>query len=117
MSDYLKYKNYLGTVSFNADDELFYGKVYGLNDLITFQGTSVAELKEAFIASVEDYLKTCSRLGKEPDRSFKGSFNVRVNSDLHRQAAFIAGKNQISLNDFVKKAIHYAIKHEGKVVG
>ena len=112
MSNYLTYKGYLGTVNFDADDEAFHGKINGINDLITFEGQSVKELKKAFEEAVDDYLKTCQELGKQPDKTYKGSFNVRISTELHRKASAIATKKQISLNDFVKRAIHYAISHE-----
>ena len=112
MKDYLTYKTYLGTVNYSAEDEVFYGKVHGINDLITFEGISVGELKSAFKESVDDYLETCKVLDKQPDKTFKGSFNVRISTELHKRAAFIASEKSISLNDFVKKAISYAIDHK-----
>ena len=112
MNNYLTYEGYLGTVLFSAEDEVFYGKVYGINDLITFEGKSVKELKKAFEESIDDYLESCKALGKEPNKIFKGSFNIRISTELHRKAALISTKKNISLNDFVKKAISYAIEHE-----
>ncbi len=112
MNDYLTYEGYLGTVLFSAEDEVFYGKVYGINDLITFEGKSVKELKNAFEESIDDYLESCKELGKQPNKTYKGSFNIRISTELHRKAALISTKKNISLNDFVKKAISYAIEHE-----
>lgn len=112
MSDFLTYKGYFGTVNFNSDDEVFYGKVFGINDLINFEGSSVKELKESFEESLDDYLDTCKALNKEPNKIFKGSFNVRVSMELHKKAAMIANQKRISLNDFVKKAIDYAVSHD-----
>ncbi|MCG8319933.1 MAG: type II toxin-antitoxin system HicB family antitoxin [Cytophagales bacterium] len=112
MSNYLTYKGYLGTVNFDSDDEAFHGKINGINDLITFEGQSVKALKKAFEEAVDDYLKTCQELGKQPDKTYKGSFNVRISTELHKKATTIATKKQISLNDFVKRAIYYAIAHE-----
>ena len=112
MSNYLTYKEYIGTVDFSAEDGVFYGKVHGINDLINFEGTSVKELQQGFEEAVDDYLETCSELGKKPEKTYKGSFNVRVSADLHRKAALIASQKSWSLNDFVKRAIAYAIAHE-----
>lgn len=112
MKDKLTYKGYLGTVNFSAESEVFYGKVHGINDLVTFEGKSVKELKNAFNDSVDDYLETCKELSKQPDKTFKGSFNVRISTELHKRAAVIASEKSISLNDFVKRAISYAISHE-----
>ena len=108
----MTYKSYIGTVNFNAADEVFHGKINGINDLITFEGQSVKELKKAFHDSVNDYLETCRELGKQPDKTYKGSFNVRISTELHRKATAAAAKKQISLNDFVKKAIYLAVTYE-----
>jgi len=112
MANYLKYKEYLGTVEYSTEDEVFYGKIFGINDLVTFEGQSVAEIKEAFEEAVEDYIETCKELGKIPEKIFKGNFNVRVPSSVHKDAALAATQYNISLNDFVKAAITFAIKHQ-----
>lgn len=117
MNDIIKYKDYFATIHFSSEDEVFFGKVLGINDLISFEGQSVKELKTAFKESVEDYLKTCHQLGKEPDKTYKGSFNVRVPTNLHRDAALTASEKNISLNDFVKIALSYAIKHKDLIEG
>lgn len=111
MNDLLKYKDYFATIHFSTQDDVFYGKVLGINDLITFEGQSVKELKKAFKEAVDDYLSTCEKLKKSPDKTYKGSFNIRVSSDLHKTAAIVALQNNITLNDFVKCSMAYAIKH------
>ena len=116
MESNLQYKEYIGTADFSAEDDVFYGKVYGINDLVTYEGASVKELKKSFRNAVDDYLKTCANLNKEPNKTFKGSFNVRLTVDLHQKAAFTASKKSITLNEFVKKAISYAVNHEKEVV-
>jgi predicted HicB family RNase H-like nuclease len=113
MNDILEYKGYYGTVQFSSEDEVFYGKLFGIDDLVTFEGGSVRELKKAFHDAVDDYLETCAEVGKDPDKTYKGTFNVRISTDLHKAAAVYAAVNNISLNDFVKTAIHYALSHKG----
>lgn len=115
MNDILKYKNYTATVHFSAEDEVFHGKVIGINDLVTFEGGSVLELKNAFAEAIEDYLETCKELNKQPDKTYKGSFNVRVPMSLHRKAALIASQKNWTLNEFMKVAIQFTIKHEHEV--
>jgi predicted HicB family RNase H-like nuclease len=105
MTDVLEYKNYYAEVHFNSDDEVFFGKIIGINDLISFEGTTVRELKKAFHEAVDDYLQTCEQLGKEPEKTYKGSFNVRISPDLHRKAARYATLKKMTLNEFVKFAI------------
>jgi predicted HicB family RNase H-like nuclease len=115
MSDTLKYKGYIATVHFSTEDEVFHGKVIGINDLVTFEGSSVTELKDAFKEAVEDYLELCKELNRQPDKMYKGSFNVRVPMNLHRKAALIASQKNWTLNEFMKAAIQFAIKHEHEV--
>ena len=112
MIDALIYQNYNAVIRYSSADELFFGKVTGLNDLISFEGTSVAELKEAFKEAIDDYLDACKTIGKSPDKTYKGIFNVRVSSGLHKKAATVALQHKMTLNDFVKTALVYAVNHE-----
>lgn len=112
MINSLKYLDYTATITYSADDEVFFGKVIGLNDLLLFEGTSVAELKQAFAETIDDYLEICKHLGKSPDKAYKGSFNVRISANLHKRAAIIASQQHVTLNDFVKTALAYAVEHE-----
>jgi predicted HicB family RNase H-like nuclease len=112
MKNYLEYKGYIGTIAFSAEDRVFYGKLQGINDLVTFEGSSVKELEAAFKEAVTDYLETCKTLGKSPDKIYKGTFNVRVPQELHQQTALLASKAGINLNEAVKKALSYMVKHE-----
>lgn len=109
MESVLRYKNYLGTVNYSAEDEVFHGKIFGINDLVTFEGTSVDELKNAFNEAVDDYLRTCVELKKVPEKTFKGTFNVRVSQDLHKKAATAAAARKMTLNEFVANALELAV--------
>ena len=84
---------------------VFSGKIIGTTDLVTFEGESVVKLKKAFYEAVEDYLVLCKETGKEPEKTYKGSFNVRISPELHRRTAILAKKRNMSLNSFVEKAI------------
>ena len=110
MADRLKYKEFIGSVHFSAEDEVFYGKIEGVNDLVTFEGSTVKKLKSAFKEAVHDYIEICDESDKEVFKSFKGSFNVRVDPALHSKAfqqAMLEGK---TLNQFVKEAIEQRIQ-------
>lgn len=115
MNDILQYKGYYASLHFSADDELFFGKLLGIDDLVNFEGASVRELKKAFREAVDDYLETCEQLGKEPNKTYKGSFNVRISTELHKAAAVFASIHNISLNDFVRTAIDYALQNRDEV--
>lgn len=105
MNGYLSYKNYLGSVEYSAKDDCLYGKVIGIRGLITYEGTSLAELKTDFYQAVDQYLELCKEQKKQPETAFKGTFNVRIDPELHRNIAIKAKEENISLNAFVKKAL------------
>lgn len=110
MKDMLSYKGFIGSVHFSAKDDVFYGKIEGIDDLVSYEGTSVAELKKAFNEAVENYLELCREAGKEPLKSCKGSFNVRISSELHQAAMRKAVLHGLSLNQLVQKAIEKEIR-------
>lgn len=110
MKNTLDYKGYTGSVEFSAIDETFFGKICGIRDVVTFEADTVAKLKKAFKDAVDDYLKTCEELNKDPNKEFKGSFNVRLKPALHRQAAIRSATLKISLNQLVEKALEKELK-------
>ena len=112
MKDILMYKDFIGSVHFSADDKVFHGKIEGITDLVTFEGKSVDELEKAFHEAVNDYITLCKEAGKEPLKSCRGCFNVRIPSELHIKAMKQAVKLGIPLNQLVQKAIEKAVTHE-----
>ncbi len=105
MKDVLTYRGFIGSVHFSAEDTVFYGKIEGVGDLVTFEGQSVEELIKAFHAEVNDYICLCKEQGKEPLKSYKGSFNVRISPEMHKKAVTKAKIIGISLNQFIQHAI------------
>jgi predicted HicB family RNase H-like nuclease len=105
MKDMMEHKGYYGSVSYDDEDRIFYGQLEFIRGLISYEGRDVASLRAAFEEAVDDYLALCRQAGREPDRPFKGSFNVRVGKDLHRQAALAAKERGMSLNAFVREAL------------
>ncbi len=103
--DVLTYRGFVGSVHFSAEDDVFFGKVEGVNDLITFEGNSVQELKNAFHYVVDEHIKDCERENIPTEKSYKGSFNLRLTPDLHRRAAIAAKAHNSTLNAFVRQAI------------
>jgi predicted HicB family RNase H-like nuclease len=106
MSDFLEeYKGYVGSVHYSAEDEVFHGKLEGIRDLVTYEATDVSSLKQAFQEAVDDYLETCQKKKRTPATPFRGSFNVRVGPNLHKEAALYAAEHDQSLNSVVSKAL------------
>lgn len=99
----MTYKGYVGSYELDEEDNVFYGKLLGISQLVTFEADNARDLKQAFHDSIDDYLAFCHDENIAPDKPYKGSFNVRIGEDLHRQAV-MASKDS-SLNAFVGEAI------------
>ena len=112
MNNTMEYKGYVGSVEFSEEDALFYGKVLGIRALISYEGTNAAELVADFHGAVDDYLELCAQSGTEPEKAYKGSFNVRISPELHKQAVIAAMSHNMSLNSFVETSIQQAL-HAG----
>ena len=105
MKDFMVFKEFIGSVHFHPEDEIFYGKIEEIDDLVTFEGKSVSELKKSFHEAVSDYIELCNKTKKPLLKSFKGSFNIRINPDLHRKAYRQSIIQGVSLNQLVQNAI------------
>ena len=105
MNNTMEYKGYTGSVEFTEEDALFYGKVLGIRSLISYEGTTAKELLEDFHGAVDEYLEACLKEGTEPERAYKGSFNVRIDPELHKQTAIYAAQHQTTLNGVVESAL------------
>ncbi len=101
----MKHKGYEGIVTYDEEADILHGEVINTRDVITFQGTSLPELKKAFKESVEDYLAFCKERGEEPDKPFTGNFVVRISPDLHRQLYADAKREGKSLNALVEERL------------
>lgn len=109
----LSYGKYLGSIEFSLEDKCLFGRILFINDSILYEGQTIEGLEIAFKEAVDDYLAYCKEAGRPADKPFSGSFNVRIDKDLHRKAAQEAGKQGIALNEFVSQAIKEKIKHDG----
>lgn len=112
MNGIMEYKGYRAKVEYSPEDDAFIGKVFGIADTLVFDGQSIAELQEMFHTSIDDYLELCREIGKDPDREYRGTFNVRVPVELHREAAMEADAKGISLNQFVTEALRQYVAAE-----
>jgi len=89
-SNTMQYKNYMAKVEYNDEAGVFHGEVIDLRDVITFEGESVGELRQAFEDSVEDYLEFCAQRDQEPEKPFSGRLLLRISPELHRQISMLA---------------------------
>lgn len=106
----VKHKGYEGSVEIDLERNVCRGKILFINDLVTYEAADIKSIQKEFEAAVDDYLETCEQLGRSPSKSYKGSFNVRISPDVHRQAAMTAYRHGLSLNDYVGKAILNELK-------
>ena len=105
MKNMMEHNGYYARIEYSEEDQCFFGEIAGITDVISFEGENIDELKMAFAEAVEDYLNLCRQQGKEPQKLYKGSFNVRINPELHKRAAILAASDGISLNQLVEKAV------------
>ncbi len=101
----LVYKDYAAVIEFDADDKIFFGRVAGIRDGVTFHADTVDGLISAFHEAVDDYVETCARIGKDPQKPYSGKMMFRVSPDLHRKAALAAELSGKSLNQWAEEAL------------
>ena len=105
MKNILEYKGYHAKIEFDSEDLVLRGKIEGIKDLVNFESADISTVEEEFHAAVDDYLEFCKDVGKEPDKEYKGTFNIRISPDLHKRLAIVAMQNGDTLNATVEKAI------------
>jgi len=111
MSKYLEYDKLVAKVWFSTEDDLMVGKFVGIPDSVTFHGKTVHELKQSFQAAAKEYISFCKRVGKKA-QSYTGSFNVRIQPELHQMASRLAENQNASLNTVVKEALSEKVDRE-----
>lgn len=104
----MEHKGYFAKIEFDDDAGIFHGEVVNLRDVITFEGQSVKEIKQAFQESVDDYLEFCAQRGENPEKPYSGKFVVRVEPELHKKVTMEALKSGKSLNVWINDAISEA---------
>jgi predicted HicB family RNase H-like nuclease len=106
----MEYKGYIGKVEVDDEAEILHGEVINLRDVITFEGRTVEELRQAFQDSVDDYLAFCAERGEEPEKPFSGKFVVRMTPELHRKVYTKAKLADKSLNNWVNEMLEIATR-------
>jgi len=105
VSDLMEYKGFFGTVEYSAVDNILFGKVLGIKGLISYEGNSLQSLNEDFEGAIDDYLEMCADEGIEPQRAYKGKFNVRVSPEVHKRLVLYSAAHGQTLNSTVEEAI------------
>ena len=101
----VKYKDYCAKVEYDAEDCILVGTVLDMSDSLSFYADAPGEVMPMFVQCVDNYLDYCREAGKSPEKSYTGQFNVRIKPALHRQLAYRAALEEISLNRIVEQAL------------
>jgi predicted HicB family RNase H-like nuclease len=105
----LEYKGYYGSVEYDLESKMLYGRLLGIKGVYIYEGKTLEELDADFKQFVEDYLYDCKQDGIAPQKPNLGTFNIRIGADLHFQAADRAMRRGQSLNSFVKQAVEHEL--------
>ena len=102
---HMQYKGHLGSTEVSIDDGVLFGKLLFIRDLVTYEADTAVGLKASFESAVDDYINDCEMSGREPDKPFKGQFNVRIAPALHRGLAIAASTKELSLNEYIESIL------------
>lgn len=105
----LSYKGFIGSVAFSEKDNVFFGKIEGIDGLVNFEGESVSELKESFYEAVDAYVAFCEEEGVECHKSYTGNLNIKISPDIHNKVAELAKQAGMSINAFIQNALQKQI--------
>lgn len=110
MNNILEYKGYKAKIEFSADDNVFFGHLIGIDDIVSFHGENVKELKKAFKESVDFHIEVCEKVGKTPKRQYSGKVMLRLPNQLHAKIAEAAASAGKSINEWGKDVLETAVK-------
>lgn len=107
MDNLLEYRGYHAKIELSVEEKIFIGKVLGIDDSLNFHGKTVDELQEQFEICIDDYIEMCEYFGKTPEKEYKGSFNIRIPSEMHKKLDVMAISKGTTINQLIIKAINY----------
>ncbi len=108
MKNAMTYKGYAARIDFDAEDRIFFGRLTGIRDIVTFHGKTVDELYAAFEEAVDHYLEICAKLGDEPNKPYSGKLTLRIPPSVHAAIATAAETSGKSLNKWVADLLDQA---------
>ena len=108
MANTMTHKGFSARIEYDDEDGIFTGRIGGIRDGVGFHADTVAGLREAFHEAVDDYVETCAKIGKPPQRAFSGQVMFRVRPDVHRKAALAAELSGKSLNQWAEDVLDRA---------
>ena len=110
MNNILSYKGYTAQIEFSADDNIFFGRVLGIRDVVTFHADTVADLMTEMRGTIDFYLEVCEREGKQPQKNYSGKLLFRLPHELHARIAEVAARRGKSINEWGKEVFEKAVE-------
>lgn len=111
MKNVMTYKGYMAHIEFDPRDNIFVGKVMGIDDSITFHGSTVKELRTDFEAAINHYLADCAATGRTPFKKASGKLMLRISSETHAKSLTAAKASGKSLNQWAAEVFEEAAGH------
>ncbi len=108
MTKSMIYNGYHGSIEYSAEDDCLHGRLLNIDDIISYEGNSLAKIKAAFREAVDDYLAYCKEIGKEPNKPYTGKVMFRIDPQVHAKAALAAQLKGMSLNQWAERALEKA---------
>ena len=109
MKNTLSYKGYTSRIEFDSEDNIFFGRVLGVRDIIGFHGETVAELTADFHNAINQYLDVCHQRGEKPQKAYSGKLTLRIHPNVHAEIAAAAAHTGKSLNKWVADTLEQVI--------
>jgi len=111
----LTYKGYTGSIQASVEDGCLHGRIQFIDDIVTYEGETVPEISAAFQGAVDRYIAHCKETGKQPNKPYSGSLNIRIGQERHRSLAQRAFRQKTSINDLVCQAVDGLLNKETDV--
>lgn len=108
----LNYKGFIGSVEFSEEDNVFFGKIEGIDGLVNFEGESVRELTDSFHEAVEDYLAYCAEENIPLHKSYTGKLNINISPTVHSQIVALAKKAGITVDAFIEHTLEKEVRED-----
>ena len=105
----MSYQGYAARIEYSDEDGCFIGHIAGIRDVVGFHGESVSELRQAFEEAVDDYLATCAKLNRTPQRPYSGKVMLRIEPSIHARVAMLAESQGKSLNAWAQEVLLRAV--------
>jgi predicted HicB family RNase H-like nuclease len=80
----MTHEGYIATLDIDEDAGVIHGRVVNARAVLTFEGTTVEELRGAFAETLADYREGCVERGVEPEKPYKGRACASACSKLTR---------------------------------